>query len=125
MMLRFTLLTALYLLGNWYATAFIGGPAQVTLFWPSAGVAFAAVVRYGWRNTFFIPVAMLVAHLTFNRVPAAFIPFSMLANCAGALAGGYVIGFTGVQPRIRVSSGFGMLRAGVVMGLVSGTLGTL
>src|SRR5918993_1197897 len=96
MLLRFTLLTALYLLGIWYATAFIGGPAQVTLFWPSAGVAFAAVVRYGWRNALFIPVAVLIAHLTFSKAPPVFIVFSMLANLAGALAGAYVVGATGV-----------------------------
>ena len=42
-MLRFILLTGLYLLGTWYADAFIGGPAKVTLFWPAAGVSF-------WRS---------------------------------------------------------------------------
>ena len=125
MLLRFVLLTALYLLGIWYATAFIGGPAQVTLFWPAAGVAFAAVIRYGWRQALFIPVAVLVAHLTFNKVPLAFLPFSVLANTAGALAGAYVVHATGVLPRVRVSSGFGMLRGGVVMSLVSGAIGTM
>ena len=124
MLLRFIFLAALYLLGIWYATAFIGGPAQVTLFWPSAGVAFAAIVRFGWRDALFVPVAVLIAHLTFNKVPAAFIPFSVLANFAGALAGGYIVGATGVLPRVRVSSGFGMLRAGVLMSLVSGGIGT-
>lgn len=125
MLLRFILLTALYLLGIWYATAFIGGPAQVTLFWPSAGVAFAAVLRYGWRNTLFIPVAVAIAHLTFNKVPVTFLPFSVLANTVGVLVGIYVVHATGVVPRVRVSSGFGMLRGGVVMSLVSGAIGTM
>ena len=123
-MLRFILLTGLYLLGTWYATAFIGGPAQVTLFWPSAGLAFAAVLRYGWRHAFFIPVAVLIAHLTFVKVPLAFVPFSVLANFLGALAGGYAVKVSGVVPRVRVSSGFGVLRGGLVMVLVSGLIGT-
>jgi diguanylate cyclase (GGDEF)-like protein len=124
-MLRFILLTGLYLLGTWYATAFIGGPAQVTLFWPSAGIAFGAVLRYGWRHAFFIPVAVLIAHLTFVHVPVAFMPFSVLANFLGALAGAYVVDSTRTQLRVRVSSGFGMLRGGLVMALVTGTVGTI
>ncbi len=36
-MLRLILLTGLYLLGAWYATAFISSPNQVTLFWPASG----------------------------------------------------------------------------------------
>ena len=36
-MLRFLLLTGLYLLGIWYAVAFIREPDEVTLFWPAAG----------------------------------------------------------------------------------------
>lgn len=124
MALRFILLTALYLLGTWYATAFIGSPAQVTLFWPAAGVAYAAVLRYGWRHAFFIPVAVLIAHLTFIPVPDAFLPFSVLSNFVGALAGAYVVHATGVLPRVKVSSGFGMLRGGLVMVLVSGAIGT-
>ena len=123
-MLRFILLTGLYLLGTWYATAFIGGPAQVTLFWPSAGIAFGAVLRYGWRQSLFIPAAVLIAHLTFVKVPLAFLPFSVLANFLGALAGGYAVKATGVVPRVRVSSGLGMLRGGLTMVLVSGLIGT-
>ena len=49
-MLRFLSLTGLYLLGIWYAVAFISTPDQVTLFWPPAGIAFAAILRYGWRR---------------------------------------------------------------------------
>ncbi len=123
-MLRFILLTGLYLLGTWYATAFIGGPAQVTLFWPSAGVAFAAVLRYGWRHSLFIPAAVLIAHLTFVPVPNLFVPFSVMANFAGALLGAYVVHSTGVVPRVRVSSGFGLLRGGLVMVATSGAIGT-
>jgi diguanylate cyclase (GGDEF)-like protein len=123
-MLRFLLLTGLYLLGMWYAVAFISTPDQVTLFWPPAGIAFAAVLRYGWRWSVFIPVAVIIAHFTFVPVPPQFIPFSVLANFLGPLAGAYAVHATGVQPRISVASGFGMLRGGMAMVLVSGCIGT-
>ena len=123
-MLRFILLTALYVLGTWYADAFIGGSTKVTLFWPAAGVAFAAVLLYGWRGSLFIPIAVLIAHLTFAEVPSTFLPFSMLGNFLGALVGAHVVHANGVQPRISVASGFGMLRGALVMVLTSGFIGT-
>lgn len=123
-MLRFILLIGLYLLGIWYAQVFIRRPDEVTLFWPAAGIAYAAVLRYGWRWSPFIPVAVLIAHATFVPVPSSFVPFSALANFLGPLAGGYAAQIGRVQPRISVSSGFGMLRGGLVMVLVSGAIGT-
>ena len=123
-MLRFILLTGLYVLGTWYAEAFIRGPAQVALFWPAAGLAFAAVLRFGWRGSAFIPVAVLVAHLSFVEVPSSFLPFSVLSNLLGPLIGAYVVHSRGVQPRNSISGGFGMLLGGLVMVLVSGAIGT-
>src|SRR4249919_740292 len=114
-MLRFLLLTGLYLLGIWYAVAFIRAPDEVTLFWPAAGVSFAAVLRYGWRWSAFIPVAVLIAHLSFVPVPSSFVPFSVLANFIGPLVGAWAVNATGISPRIRVASGFSMLRAGIAM----------
>ncbi|MGH8075902.1 MAG: diguanylate cyclase [Lysobacter sp.] len=123
-MLRFILLTALYVLCTWYAEAFILGPAQVTLFWPAAGVAFAAVLRYGWRWSLFIPVAALVAHLIFVKVPASFLPFSVLSNLLGALTGAYVVRAARIRSQVSVASVFAMLRGGTVMVLVSAAIGT-
>ncbi|HMB57028.1 MAG TPA: EAL domain-containing protein [Arenimonas sp.] len=122
-MLRFILLTGLYLLGAWYAVAFIHGPEQVTLFWPSSGIAYAAVLRYGWRSALFIPVAMLIAHLTFVPAPAAFIPFSVMSNLCGVLAGALTVSLTDTPMRITMASGFGMLRGALVMVTVSGLVG--
>ncbi|QNN71087.1 hypothetical protein [Thermomonas carbonis] len=52
---RFCVLVAVYVAATWFAEAFIKGPAEVTIFWPAAGVAYAAVIRYGWRWSLFIP----------------------------------------------------------------------
>lgn len=122
-MLRFILFTALYMFGTWYAVAFIGGPSQVALYWPSAGIGYAAVLRYGWRGTAFIPVAVLASHLLFAPVPATFLPFSALSNWLGALAGAYAVHLSRIPPRVSIASGFIMLRGAVVMVLVSASIG--
>ena len=124
-MLRFILLTALYLVGAWYADAFIRAPGQVTLFWPASGIAFAAVIRYGWRSSLFIPVAILLVHLLLVPVPAGFLPFSVGSNFIGVLVGALIISITTTPTRISVVSGFGMLRGGIAMVLVSGLIGCL
>jgi len=123
-MLRFILLTALYLLGAWYADAFIRAPGQVALFWPASGIAFAAVLRYGWRWSGFIPPAILLVPLLLPPVPAAFLPFPMGPKFFGVLVGSFVIALTTTPTRISVVSGFGMLRGGIAMVLVSGLIGS-
>ncbi len=122
-MLRFILLTALYMFGTWYAVAFIGGPSQVALYWPSAGIGYAAALRYGWRGTAFIPVAVIASHLLFAPVPATFLPFSVLSNWVGVLAGALVVQRSRIPPRVSIASGFMMLRGALVMVGVSAAIG--
>ena len=122
-MLRFVLFTALYMFGTWYAVAFIGGTAQVALYWPSAGLGYAAVLRYGWRGAGFIPVAVIASHLLFAPVPTSFLPFSALSNWLGVLAGAWAVQLARVPPRLSIASGFTMLRGAVVMVLVSAVIG--
>src|SRR5207342_1929628 len=121
---RFVMLVALYVLATWYAEAFIHTPAQVTLFWPAAGIAYAAVLRYGRRSAWFIPVAVLLAHLIVAKVPLAFLPFSVASNFFGSLAGWWVVRAMGVKPNVTTGSGFGLLPGAIAMVLVSATIGT-
>jgi len=125
-MLRFSLLTALYVLATWYSDAFIAGNSKVTLFWPAAGLAYGAILRYGWRSALFIPFGVILAHVTFTPVPWSFVPFSAVSNLVGSLAGGYVAHAlsNGVKPRLSVASGLAMLRGAIVMVLVSAVIGT-
>ena len=44
---RFLLLTGLYYAGAVLASLYLRTPDDITLFWPSAGIALALVVRYG------------------------------------------------------------------------------
>jgi diguanylate cyclase (GGDEF)-like protein len=137
-MLRFIVLVLLYLTGVRLADSFIHAPGQVTLFWPAAGLAYAIVLRYGWRWGSVTAVAVLVAHFPFGTflpflpkdwalspVPAVFIPFSIAANTLGALAGGWWAGSQKFSNLLSLRTGLAQLRGGVVAAAVSGAIGTL
>lgn len=124
-MLRFLFLTALYVLAAWYAEAFIRAPGQVTLFWPAAGIAYAAVLRYGARCVWFVPLAMGLTHLALIPVPASFLPFSMASNTLGALAGLAFSGIRDPESRLSVTAGFRLLRGALVLALISAVIGSL
>ena len=122
-MLRFVALVGLYVLATWFSEAFVRNPSQVTLFWPAAGVAFAAVLRYGWRWALFIPPAVIIGHLLFVPVPNSFLAYSATSNFLGALAGYAAVRRTSRAPTLTVASGFNMLRGAAVMVLVSALVG--
>lgn len=124
-MFRLVWLTALYLLGAWYAGAFILAPGEVSLFWPASGVAYAAVLRYGPRWALFVPIPVLLNHWLFNPVPPEFLPYSVTSNLLSALAGYYVCtSITGTRARLSVRSGFGLMCGALTMSVSSGLIGT-
>ena len=135
-MLRFIVLVALYLIGVRLADSFIHAPGQVALFWPAAGIAFAIVLRYGWRWSGAVAVAVLLAHFPFGRflpflpynwalspVPDAFIPFSIAANTLGALVGAWYAGNQSFSNALSLRTGLTQLRGSVVGAAVSGVIG--
>ncbi|MGH8029343.1 MAG: hypothetical protein ACREO3_05340, partial [Arenimonas sp.] len=135
-MLRFIVLVALYLTGVRLADSFIHAPGQVALFWPAAGIAFALVLRYGWRWSGVVAVAVLIAHFPFGRyvpmlaenwalspVPGAFIPFSIAANTIGALVGAWYAGNQNYASSLSLRTGLRQLRGAVVGAAVSGVIG--
>jgi diguanylate cyclase (GGDEF)-like protein len=117
--------TALYMLGMGYSDAFMVGPSQVTLFWPAAGVAFAAVVGLGYRWAATIPVAVLIAHATFAQVPPAFVPFSVLGNLFGALAGAHVVRRVRTRHAGSTGGAFAVSAGALVMAVLAAGIGTL
>ncbi|HRQ63827.1 MAG TPA: hypothetical protein PKZ76_03010, partial [Xanthomonadaceae bacterium] len=110
----------LYLAGAWLATLFLDGPDQVTLIWPSAGLALAVLLLYGLRWWPFIAVSALLLHLLLAPVPASFIPFSMAANSAGALLGAWWVRRYYPQPptSLRVRYGFAVLGGAILLATV-------
>lgn len=125
LLLRFFLLVLLYIAATWFAEAFILGPEQVTIFWPAAGVALAAVIRYGWWSSLFIVPAVIIAHGALVPVPDAFLPYSVASNLLGSLAGAYVALGRGMRPDISMKSGLALLRGAMVMALVAAGIGTV
>jgi len=124
-MFRLVWLTALYLLGAWYAGAFILAPGEVSLFWPASGVAYAAVLRYGPRWALFVPIPVLLNHWLFSPVPAGFLPYSVASNLLSVLVGYYVCtSITGARARLSVRSGFGLMCGALAMSVSSGLIGT-
>ncbi len=124
-MFRLVWLTTLYLLGAWYAGAFIPAPGNVSLFWPASGVAYAAVLRYGPRWSLFVPIPVLLNHWLFNPVPSEFLPYSVASNLLSAVAGYYVCtSITGTRARLSVRSGFGLMCGALTMSVTSGIIGT-
>lgn len=123
--LKVTLWIALYMLGIWYATAFVVGTSSVTLFWPAAGMGFAAVVGMGLRWAAIIPVAVLIAHFMFGTTPLGFLPFSVLANLMGTLAGAAVVYIAGQTTPHRSISVVAILGGAVAMSVVTAAIGTV
>ena len=123
--LRFAFLVAMYLGATAFADQFIASPGAVTLFWPAAGLGLAAVVRYGLRWVWFVPVALLIGHLTFVPVASAFIPYSLVSNLLGTLAGGWLILRVPLPEQMDTRFGFRALRGGVLMAAVSAAIGVL
>jgi diguanylate cyclase (GGDEF)-like protein len=121
--LRAVVLIGLYLLATEFADRFIAAPGSVSLLWPASGLALAAVVRYGKRWAWFVPVAMLIAHLTFSPAPSAFIPFSVGSNLAGVLVGGWWIRRAAIPEQMDTRWGFRVLVGAMMMAATSAAIG--
>jgi diguanylate cyclase (GGDEF)-like protein len=120
---RSLMLVGLYLGLAVFANQFIAAPGTVALFWPASGLALAAVIRYGLRWSWFVPVAMILVHLTISPVPAAFLPYSILSNTLGVLAGGWFVRRVGLPSHLDIRFAFRVLCGGVLMASVSAAIG--
>jgi diguanylate cyclase (GGDEF)-like protein len=121
--LRFAALVGLYLAATAFADQFITSPGTVTLFWPAAGVSLAAVIRYGLRWVWFIPLSLLIAHLTLSPAPTNFIPFSLMSNFLGTLAGAWLVLREPLPEQMDTRFGFRVLRGGLLMSTISASVG--
>lgn len=124
-MRRFLILSAAYFVGAWYATAFVSVGTDVTLLWPPAGIAFAAVLRYGPRWSLIAVAPVLLTHLLLAPVPISFLPFSVLSNVLGAFIGYHACArWKDRDNPLSMRSGFSILSGGLAMSLASGLIGS-
>ena len=122
---RGALLTGLYFAGAVVAVFFLRTPADVTLFWPAAGIGFAAVVRHGLGYVLAIPVATLLLHLLVVPVPPAFLPYSIASNTLATLLAGWYVRRRATRIRLRTADGILLLRGGLLLSMTSATIGVV
>ena len=126
--LRGALLTGLYFAGAVMAVFYLRTPADVTLFWPAAGIGFAAVLRYGAWQALTIPVAMLLLHVFVVPVPPLFMAYSIASNTLATMAAAWYVRRSRDRERrlhLRTSDGFLLLRGGMLLSALSATIGTI
>ncbi len=118
------LLTALYFAGAVVAVLYLRTPADVTLFWPAAGIGYALVLRYGLRYALVIPLAQLLLHLLVVPVPASFLPFSLASNYVGTVVACAYVASRQMRLQLRIGDGFLLLRGGILLSIVSALVGS-
>jgi len=122
--IRWGLLTGLYFAGTVVASLYLRTPQDITLFWPSAGIAYALVLRYGTRAAAVIPVGILLLHAMVVPVPPLFVPFSVGSNLLGAIAAGAYVRRRHPQAlRLVSADGLLLLRGGLLLGTISTAIG--
>ena len=123
---RFLLLTGLYYAGAVLASLYLRTPDDITLFWPSSGIALAVVVSWGKKWAVIVPFAVLLLHLTVLPVPLAFLPYSVVSNTLAALAAGWYCERARRADglHLRTADGLMLLRSGLILAATSATIGT-
>lgn len=121
--LRATLLGALYFAGAALAVLYLRTPADVSLFWPAAGIGYAVVLRYGLRYALVIPAAQLLVHLLMAPVPTVFLPFSLASNYVGTMAACAYVASRQPRLQLRIADGFLLLRGGLLLSVTSALIG--
>ncbi|HSD15954.1 MAG TPA: EAL domain-containing protein [Thermomonas sp.] len=123
--LRGALLTGLYFAGAVIAVLYLRTPADVTLFWPAAGIGYAAVLRYGLKQAPTIALAQLLLHLFVVPVPLPFLLFSVASNSVATVLACAYVRYRRNHLQFRINDGLLLLRGGLLLGLVSAAIGTL
>lgn len=121
------LLTALYLLAVIAVLPLTGINNSIPLIWPATGLCYAAFLIGGLRLWPFLPAGILLAHLLWDPVPWAFLPFSIGANLLGAIIAIHLVQRAGVRqpPVLDMRGAWWILTAGMVWSAISALIGTL
>ena len=119
------MLVGLFLAGAELAVLFLSDENRITLIWPPAGLAYAALLIWGLRWWPFIAVGVLILHLFISPTPYLFIPYSLLSNVLGPVAGIALVQrfHPGAAERLTVRSGLVMFQGGLVMVGISALIG--
>lgn len=123
--LRGALLTGLYFAGAVIAVLYLRTPADVTLFWPAAGIGYAAVLRYGLKQAPTIAIAQLLLHLFVVPVSSTFLLFSVASNSVATVLACAYVQHRRKRLQFRMNDGLLLLRGGFLLAAISAGIGTL
>ena len=123
--LRGALLTGLYFAGAVIAVLYLRTPADVTLFWPAAGIGYAAVLRYGLKQAPTIAIAQLLLHLFVVPASSTFLLFSVASNSVATVLACAYVQHRRKQLQFRINDGLLLLRGGLLLGVISAGIGTV
>ena len=101
------------------AVLYLRTNADVTLFWPAAGIGYAAVLRYGLKFAPTIAIAQLLLHLFVVPVPDAFMLFSVASNAVATVLACAYVQSRRRQLQFRINDGLLLLRGGLLLGAIS------
>lgn len=116
-------LSILFFLACAYTSPAVQGANGVALFWPAAGVALAAVLRFGPRMLWMIPPAIVLMHVLLVPVPLKFVPFSIVANVVSTAVGAWLASRLQLQPTVSLRSAFVVFVSGLALSATSATIG--
>ncbi len=120
------LIAALYGLGVYISDIFLSLPGEVVPIWPPAGISFAAMMLYGPRALYGIVLGALFGNLLISPIPLEFLVFALLANTVGPYVASQIMRrLARTDPlAVRVRNTFGLLLAGLWLGVISASIGT-
>ncbi len=124
-LIRFAVYVALYVAGAEFAVVFLELPTDVTLIWPSAGVAYAVLLHHGLRWWPVIPTGILLVHLVVSPAPPLFVPFSLASNTIATVVAAAVVlrASSNEAITLRVRTGFTLLLGGFIIAAIGSVIG--
>lgn len=119
------LFAGLYAAAVLFAELILQSRSGVTLYWPAAGVALGGLMVFGPRAAWTIAAVVLVHHVLVARLPPVFVPFSIVANAGGALAGLWLVRRLGTlrSREIQVDLAWQVFLGGTAMCAASALVG--
>ncbi|HRA57911.1 MAG TPA: hypothetical protein PLN74_10460, partial [Thermomonas sp.] len=118
------LLTALYFGGAAITIWFLRTPADVTLFWPAAGLAYAMVLLFGLRYAFAIAMAQTLLHLLLVPAPPVFVGFSICSNALATVVACLYVRSRRKTLQLRTDDGLLLLRGALLLCVISAGIGS-
>lgn len=121
---RMILLTALYFGGAAITIWFLRTPADVTLFWPAAGLAYAMVLLFGLRYAFAVATAQALLHLLLVPAPLTFVGFSVCSNALATVLACLYVRSRRKTLQLRTEDGLLLLRGALLLCVISAGIGS-